>query len=180
MWVNTTVVLLLLLLMPASPLIKNGVMFKHLGKVDFVTSCHNLVIGFNVENNFINPINSLINILTRTSNIVENDSEDYHLKNSYLYELRTKINTLSQIKTTFEKFVETFPDIPYHHTIPSETTDGFIGLPTDEEVQRILNIVTATTINNNNIIDFLDEQCQRICRTTKLLETCKLFKIMNK
>ena len=143
-------VLSLLLLLSTPQLIisitlkDNGVMFKKLGKVNFVTSCHNLVITYDVQTNFINPIDTLITTIKESKTIVENDSDYYYLKDDYVYQVNTVIDKLDNIKTIFQKFVRAFPDTPYH-TIPSETTDGFVSSPTKGEIANIIE-----TINNNN------------------------------
>ena len=88
-------------------------------------------------------------------------------RKDYLIAINWKDNEISIKNYTPLKSVKYFHEKSLHR---------FINLPPPLPT----SFTTTTTINNNNIIDFLDEQCQRICRTTKLLETCKLFKIMNK
>ena len=147
--------------------IKNeGVIFQNLGKVNFITASHNLVITLDIEN-FENSIKELIKIMEANKDII--NAETHYLSWHYFYLLN---NVISQIKIKyhmFQRYIQTFNNLSFQKKMSYDNNEKFLNDIIDtvdnnddsDEVTIINSYVSKVNIAKKNIMTDIDKAIYR-------------------
>ena len=128
---------------------QNGIIFQKLGKVDFITVFHNLVISFN-STSIIDSGNNLFEIMNASKTLV-NSEDDHYLKHYYKIMLQ---NIMIEFKATFDKYKRYINNTIYNNV---ENFDNIIqkiennNNNTSDEINIIDSYVSKLNINIGNL-----------------------------
>lgn len=130
----------------------NGIIFQKLGKINFISAFHNLVISFNSES-IVNSGNNIINIMKKSRSLVNKD--DHYLKSYYIIMIE---KIMKEFNKTFNKFKRYINNNNYNSIYSNKKLDNIIDeiennntSDSSDEINIINSYISKVNISNDNL-----------------------------